>query len=84
MFTQWINNEEIKLLTIPIKIQSFIFNFSELIKEFNYLEKKFRIIYSKNALSDIILALSKIEYDISLKIIIIYLNYNLIIGKNLN
>ena len=67
MFTQWINNEDLKLLTNPIKIPSFSFSLKELIKEYNYLEKKLRILYSKNALSDIILALNTIEYDIPLK-----------------
>lgn len=55
------------LLTNPIKIPSFSFSLKELIKEYNYLEKKLRILYSKNALSDIILALNTIEYDIPLK-----------------
>jgi hypothetical protein len=61
MFTQWINNEDLKLLTNPIKIPSFSFSLKELIKEYNYLEKKLRILYSKNALSDIILSLNTIE-----------------------
>ena len=67
MFTQWINSEDLKLLNNPIKIPSFSFNYNELIKEYNFLEKKLRILYSKNALSDIILSLNRIEYNIPLK-----------------
>ena len=67
MFTQWINSEDLKLLPNPIKIPSFSFNYNELIKEYNYLEKKLRILYSKNALSELILSLNKLEFDIPLK-----------------
>ena len=68
MFTQWINNEDLKLLSTSIKIPSFSFNYNELIKEYNYLEKKLRILYSKNALFDIVLPLlNKNEFEIPLK-----------------
>ena len=67
MFTQWINSEDLKLLNNPIKIPSFSFNYNELIKEYNFLEKKLRILYSKNVLSDIILSLNRIEYNIPFK-----------------
>jgi hypothetical protein len=46
---------------------SFSFNYKELIEEYNYLEKKLSILYSKNALSDIILSLNRIEYEIPIK-----------------
>ena len=67
MYTEWINNEEFKLLQTPIKIPSFSFNSNELIEEYNYIEKKLRILYSKNSLFDIMLSLNQIKYDIPLK-----------------
>ena len=67
MYTEWINNEEFKLLQMPIKIPSFSFNTNELIEEYNYIEKKLRILYSKNSLFDIMLSLNQIKYDIPLK-----------------
>ena len=67
MYTEWINNEEFKLLQTPIKIPSFSFNSKQLIEEYNYIEKKLRILYSKNSLFDIMLSLNQIKYDIPLK-----------------
>ena len=67
MYTEWINNEEFKLLQSPIKIPSFSFNSNELIEEYNYIEKKLRILYSKNSLYDIMLSLNQIKYEIPLK-----------------
>ena len=67
MYTEWINNEELKLLQTPIKIPSFSFNSKQLIEEYNYLEKKLRILYSKNSLFDIMLSLNQIKSDIQLK-----------------
>ncbi len=67
MYTQWINNEEFKLLQTPIKIPSFSFNSQQLIEEYNYIEKKLRILYSKNSLFDIMVSLNRIKFDIPLK-----------------
>ena len=67
MYTEWINNEEFKLLQTPIKIPSFSFNSKQLIEEYNYIEKKLRILYSKNSLFDIMLSLNQIKSDIQLK-----------------
>ena len=67
MYTEWINNEEFKLLQTPIKIPSFSFNSNQLIEEYNYIEKKLRILYSKNSLFDIMLSLNQIKCEIPLK-----------------
>ena len=48
--TFWINLDDLTFLDTQIKVPANSFELSDLIKEFNYLEKRLRILFSKNIL----------------------------------